>query len=398
MKDQDVEERLLYLYRKENPTFLGIENEDIRDKHFKSLKRLYRNLLKFPEKMFKDSNLLDVGSGTGETSLCYALWGANCDLVEFNDKACLRTKNLFDSFSIDSGKFRVFQKSLFDMDDIGLREKYDIVTSLGVIHHTANKEEAFRILANKVAKPGFLIVAVGNAIGGVQLHMMKWICRNYANSEEEMVEVAENLFSGFIDRSAEYGMRSRSQIIYDQIINDQHDYFFSSNLYNLACDNGLIPYTSYPAYHLPIGDSASNPTISSNEFSDALIMSDIIYGMHDKDDENTLIENRINERVHVLLEKVVGIIGGNMIGKKLNTREFDSNLRELFEVKDGVNFDYGYSSKFAKFLSEIRLIVSSLGSIDIVEMKNIISNFDIVFKGTEGLGIQYHVFTRDDGL
>jgi hypothetical protein len=76
MKNQEVEERLLYLYRKENPSHIKIEDEDLRDKYIKIHKRMYRNLLKFPEKMFKDSNLLDVGAGTGENSLLYALWGA----------------------------------------------------------------------------------------------------------------------------------------------------------------------------------------------------------------------------------------------------------------------------------------------------------------------------------
>tara|TARA_B100000676_G_scaffold286066_1_gene315292 strand:+ start:1055 stop:2251 length:1197 start_codon:yes stop_codon:yes gene_type:complete len=396
MKDQEIGKRLLYLYRKVNPTLIEFENEDILEKHLKTCKRLYGSLLKFPEKMFKDSNLLDVGSGTGETSLCYSLWGANCDLVEFNDKACLSAKSLFDRFSIDDTKFRIFNKSLFDMDDIGLRDQYDIVTSLGVIHHTENKEKAFHILANKVAKPGFLVLAVGNAVGGIQLHMMKWICRNYASSEEEMVEVAEKLFSNFIDRSVKYGTRSRKQIIYDQIINDQHDYFFSGDLYRLAYDNGLTPYSSFPVYHLPIGDSAINPTFSSNELPDSLIMSDLLYGMHDKDDEDTLIDNRVDESVHILLRKVIDIIGGNMIDKRLDIKGLDANLGKLFDVKENINFDFGYSGKFTKFLSEIRLIVKSLGNVDIAEMKSIISDFGVVFKGTEGLGIQYHIFTRDD--
>jgi ubiquinone/menaquinone biosynthesis C-methylase UbiE len=94
-----VEERLLEVYKTENPSACEIENPNIANQHMLRHQRIYRTLLNFPEKMFQDARLLDVGAGIGEKAMHYTLMGANCDLVEFNDEACQRATHLFDKFS-----------------------------------------------------------------------------------------------------------------------------------------------------------------------------------------------------------------------------------------------------------------------------------------------------------
>ena len=34
--------------------------------------------------MFEKSNLIDFGAGTGDTTIAYNHWGANCTLVDMN--------------------------------------------------------------------------------------------------------------------------------------------------------------------------------------------------------------------------------------------------------------------------------------------------------------------------
>ena len=55
--------------------------------YYKNAEFFYRNNLKFPPEMFKGKKLIDFGAGTGENTVYLAKWGADCTLIEMNDKA-----------------------------------------------------------------------------------------------------------------------------------------------------------------------------------------------------------------------------------------------------------------------------------------------------------------------
>ena len=60
---------------------------------------LYRDLLKFPPKMFEGCSLIDFGAGTGENTVYLADWGARCTLVEMNAKAQNISKEVFRKYA-----------------------------------------------------------------------------------------------------------------------------------------------------------------------------------------------------------------------------------------------------------------------------------------------------------
>ena len=99
----------------------------------------------------------------------YALWGAECDLVELNTSALERSKVLFEKFECLSECNRFFKGSVLSLSGIdGLKEKYDFVSCIGVLHHTADKILGLCNLADRVADGGFLIIAHGSLFGGFQ--------------------------------------------------------------------------------------------------------------------------------------------------------------------------------------------------------------------------------------
>lgn len=84
-ESKSIENKVLEIYRKENPSTYYIEKDKkIYEKIKKYSNSLYIHSLKLLPKVFKDAELLEFGSGTGERSMCFLRWGAKCTFVEMN--------------------------------------------------------------------------------------------------------------------------------------------------------------------------------------------------------------------------------------------------------------------------------------------------------------------------
>ncbi len=96
-----VEAKVLETYKKENPSqyFIDKSEENLLEWEERR-EHLFRHLLNFPPKMFAGSDLLEFGSGTGEKSVYYALWGARCTLLDMNDFAIEETRAIFDKLNL----------------------------------------------------------------------------------------------------------------------------------------------------------------------------------------------------------------------------------------------------------------------------------------------------------
>ena len=171
---------------------------------------MYRDLFKFPPKMFAGASLIDFGAGTGENTVTLARWGADCTLVEMNDKALAIARQVFDKYA-GRGVHQFFQSSIFDYES---PLTYDIVHCRGVLSHTADKEGAFRKIAGYLKPGGFLIFGDPNKAGGFQNMLQRFAVYRHAKSWEEMVDVCERLFKEDIDRSQSFVNRSRRSIVY----------------------------------------------------------------------------------------------------------------------------------------------------------------------------------------
>ena len=126
---------------------------------------MYRNLFKFPPEMFLGKKLIDFGAGTGENTVYLANWGSNCTLVEMNEKASKISLDVFKKYANNFNDHKFICSSLFEYES---EEKFDFVTSTGVLHHTGEKEGAFSKISSFLKSGGYIILGIGNMSGGFQ--------------------------------------------------------------------------------------------------------------------------------------------------------------------------------------------------------------------------------------
>src|SRR3989338_6143145 len=88
---------------------------------------IYRELFHLPPELFEGKTLIDFGAGTGENTVHFAGWGANCTLVEMNPDALNIARNVFRQYAT-RGSHYFNNCSIFDYTD---SRKYDFVYARG---------------------------------------------------------------------------------------------------------------------------------------------------------------------------------------------------------------------------------------------------------------------------
>lgn len=250
---KQVEQDTLKTFQEEIPSiyFSDKSEKEFRD-YSENMTYTYRDLLKFPPKMFTGSSLIDFGAGTGENTASLALWGANCTLVEMNEKAIAVAKQVFGRY-VHSGDHAFIHSSIFDYVST---LKYDIVHCRGVLSHTADKAGAFKKIATFLKPGGFLIFGDPNKAGGFQNMLQRYAVYRHAESWDDMVRVCEKLFKEDIDRSQSFVNRTRRSIIFDRWVIQSQDDPSVEEVVGWLSESGLRLYSSYPPFILPlIGDS-----------------------------------------------------------------------------------------------------------------------------------------------
>jgi len=252
-KIKQVEQATLKTFQEEIPS---IYFSDKSEKEFREYAEntlfTYRDLFKFPPKMFANASLIDFGAGTGESTVSLALWGANCTLVEMNEKALAIARQVFERYA-QNGKHSFIRSSIFDYES---PVKYDIVHCRGVLSHTADKEGAFKKIAGFLKPGGFLIFGDPSKAGGFQNMLQRFAVYRHADSWDEMVKVCEMLFKEDIDRSQSFVNRTRRSIIFDRWVIQSQDDPSVEEVIGWLSANDLKLYSSYPPFTLPLlGDS-----------------------------------------------------------------------------------------------------------------------------------------------
>ena len=281
-----TELQTLRTFQKENPSqyFSHFKNKKFYLDYQKNIERIYTEYFKLPIKLFNNSEIIDLGAGTGDNTLHFSNWGAKCSLVEMNNLAINIAKKLFKKYAKNKTSHKFIKSSVFDFKS---NKKYEFVKCTGVLSHTADKEKAFKKIAKLVKPGGFFIFGDQTKSGEFQNMLQRYAVFNLTDDDEEMVKICEYLFKNDIDRSQKAVPRTRRAIIFDRWIIQQQDDPTVKNIIEWASQSDMKLYSSFPSITSQLeGDSRHyKRKIDLNKFYNIFSLSELIWMSHTEQDE-----------------------------------------------------------------------------------------------------------------
>lgn len=109
--------------------------------------------------------LLDIGSGSGLSSLAARRLGADVVSFDYDPNSVACTTELKRRYYPDDPKWTVQRGSALDAEFVRSLGSFDVVYSWGVLHHTGRMWEALNIAQTAVRPGGTLFVAIYNDTG-----------------------------------------------------------------------------------------------------------------------------------------------------------------------------------------------------------------------------------------
>jgi 2-polyprenyl-3-methyl-5-hydroxy-6-metoxy-1,4-benzoquinol methylase len=127
-----------------------------------------KNLVQFlGEKSLAGRSFLDVGSGSGLSSLAARRLGATVTSFDYDGQSVACTEELRRRYLPDDAAWIIEQGSVLDTEYLAGLGQFDIVYSWGVLHHTGAMWQAMANLKPMVKTPGLLFIAIYNDCGEV---------------------------------------------------------------------------------------------------------------------------------------------------------------------------------------------------------------------------------------
>ena len=393
---QLTEDKVLKVYQNENPSIHFVEksNEKLKNRSDSMSNLIFHNL-KFPKKMFKNTNILDVGAGTGDTSIIFNHWGANCTLVDMNYKAIKRAKMIFKKIALKKTKNKFIKSSIFNLK---LKKKFDIVTSIGVVHHTEDPTYALERISKYVKKEGYLIIGCASPEGFFQRNLQRYIITCFANlnDEESIEKIARHLFKKHLLRANKYGKRTIKAIVADTYINPKIHCLNPIKI-NKALKKEFIFYSSAPSIN-----SYFNPdsplTYKSDYFINMknLTLLNCLTWMHNAGQYNNLLknDNKNLRDLNSLTDKLSNIFNNFNPETKINKKKINKILLKKINLCKNNLIQTDILSEHKKFLLEVKLLFKNLEKKDINKTKVFLDKCKILFKKSSGLGNNYYIYQK----
>ena len=127
-----------------------------------------KNLIEFlGEKSLAGRSFLDVGSGSGLSSLAARRLGATVTSFDYDGQSVACTEELRRRYLPDDAAWIIEQGSVLDTEYLAGLGQFDIVYSWGVLHHTGAMWQAMANLKPMVKTGGLLFIAIYNDCGEV---------------------------------------------------------------------------------------------------------------------------------------------------------------------------------------------------------------------------------------
>ncbi len=384
-KVKEVEKATLKTFQEEIPSiYFSDKSEADFQAYSENAAYMYRDLFKFPPKMFAGASLIDFGAGTGENTVSLARWGAHCTLVEMNNKALAVARQVFDRYA-PPGPHQFIESSIFDYESAN---KHDIVHCRGVLSHTADKRGAFTKIAGFLKPGGFLIFGDPNKAGGFQNMLQRFAVYRPANSWDEMVAVCEKLFKEDIDRSQSFVPRTRRSIIFDRwVIQSQDDPSVDEVLEWLSA-NDLVLYSSYPSFLLPLqGDSVHHkPKCDAAKAKGMAMLAETIWLLQkDGDLENLQALDTNCVEYADGLAALTNYVANFNSASTLDVTQFNRLSDAAATALQDVCLLRPFQQRFAELITEAKAFVSLVHTATLDELRAYVTTCRHLFKGACGV-------------
>lgn len=388
------------VYSKENPS-LYLKNFSQVNKFVKNRINLLM-ALKLPKKIFKNSNLIDYGSGTGLNTLVYNYLGANCTLVEYDKKSYLYSKKLFKTFS--KNKYQIHNKDIFNFRT---KKKFDFVISNGVVHHTKNPILNLKICVKSLKKNGFFILGIGETNGFFQRNLQRLILYSLGDNRDEIIQLAKILFKDHLYRSKKFSGRTIEEIIADTYLNPKINTLSLKQMIDFFKKNNLEMYSFYGTIksieNLLKSDTDQFKLKNSNK---SLKKKGFKINFNLNDLQNFSLSNNFYQKSQSHLYKKINLLNNNLnkLTSSINDIEFNKKRKVKKNLVDAIyknivefnDVDLLNKKHNLKFLDELKFLIKILNSRltkkeKFFKIKKYLPDFKVLLKGLNGTGMNYFV-------
>ena len=358
--------------------------------------------LKLPKRIFKNSELIDYGCGTGLNTIVYNVLGARCTLIEYDRNSVEFLKKLFKKFS--KQKYKIIKSDIFKTK---IKKKFDFVVSNGVAHHTKNPKFNLKICADRVKKGGFFILGIGETNGFFQRNLQRYMLYSLSKNENEIIHLAKFFFKDHLMRAQKYSGRSEDQIIYDTYLNPKINTLNLFDILKFFKKSNLDVYSYY-------GNIKRTDDFLLNNFNQFKTINKRInqkikikknLNLHDLENFSLSVNNKINPFKNFFNQINDLNLSLNKITKSINNIEFKSKITKISLKK--INILYNKINKIEKinlidkkhnlsFLNEVKKLVEILNkknkkNVKIKKVKIFLSKSKLLLKGLNGTGMNYIV-------
>ena len=349
-----------------------------------------------PPKIFKNTELLDLGCGTGQNTIHYDWAGAKCTLVEYDKYSFLKAKDLFKNYA--KNKFKILRSDLFKFKS---NKKFDFVVTNGVAHHTYDVLKNIKLAIKYLKRDGFLILGIGETNGFFQRHLQRYILYNLSSDHNEIYKLSKLFFYENLNRAKKFGGRSIDEIIYDTYLNPKINTLSFHQIKNLLKKNKVNLYSFdedafdfrkvYGFNKSYFGALKKN----QNEENNFLINSLVNFAYHGKKNDALVKNYKILNNILNIQSKLADKMNDQSIDtfKKLDVEKLIKHLSS--ENKKLSKIEIINKKNNIKFLEEILKIFIILKqknkNIKIKKLKKTIENNKFLFKGFNGKGMNFFV-------
>ena len=118
-------------------------------------------------------SFLDLGCGSGLFSLAAHRLGAQVLSLDYDTDSVGCTQQLRDQFGSANPTWDIRQGSVLDQALMESLERFDIVYSWGVLHHTGDMDRALTLARERTAQDGLLFIAIYNDQGGASRRWLR---------------------------------------------------------------------------------------------------------------------------------------------------------------------------------------------------------------------------------